>query len=128
MVARMIRSIIAVIAGLVFILFTHVVTDDAMHASGVFPPENQPMVDPWLYALALGYRSFFSILGCALTAALALSRPMMHALVLGVVGTVLASLGAYMAMKLNLGPMWYAIALPASALPCAWLGGMLVRR
>ena len=61
MVARMIRSIIAVIAGLVFILFTHVVTDDAMHASGVFPPENQPMVDPWLYADRLDHPASFKV-------------------------------------------------------------------
>jgi hypothetical protein len=123
-----IRSIAAVAAGLVFIFVTHIGTDEAMHAWGVFPPEGQSMSDPWLNALALGYRSVFSVLGCAITAALAPRAPMAHALTLGGVGTALASLGAYMAIGLNLGPMWYPIALTASALPCAWLGGLLVRR
>ncbi len=99
-----------------------------VHAQGVFPPEGEPMFDPWLNALALGYRSVFSVAGCAITAALAPRAPMAHALTLGGIGTVLASLGAYMAMGLNLGPMWYPVALAASALPCVWLGGMLVRR
>ncbi|NOT42632.1 MAG: hypothetical protein HOP13_19320 [Alphaproteobacteria bacterium] len=124
----MIRSIAAVIAGLVFIFATHIGTDEVLHAWGVFPPEGQRMSDPWLNALALGYRSVFSVLGCALTAWLAPVRPMAHALVLGGIGTVLASLGAYVAIPLDLGPMWYPIALAASALPCAWAGGMLVRR
>ncbi len=124
----MIRSIAAVVAGLVFIFATHIGTDAVMHAQGVFPPEGQPMFDPSLNALALGYRSVFSVIGCAIAAALAPRAPMAHALTLGGVGTVLASLGAYMAMGLNLGPMWYPVALAASALPCAWVGGMLVRR
>lgn len=124
----MIRSIAAVLAGLVFIFATHIGTDAVMHAQGVFPPEGEPMFDPLLNALALGYRSAFSVAGCAITAALAPRAPMAHALTLGGIGTVLASLGAYMAMGLNLGPMWYPVALAASALPCAWLGRMLVRR
>lgn len=123
-----IRSILAVIAGLVFIFATHIGTDTVLHAQGVLPPEGQPMFDPAQNALALGYRCAFSVLGCALTAWLAPVRPMAHALVLGGIGTVLASLGAYVAIPLNLGPMWYPIALAASALPCAWVGGMLVRR
>jgi hypothetical protein len=85
------------------------------------------MHDPWLNALALFYRCFYSVLGCALTAALAPSRAMTHALVLGGIGTVLSALGAYAAINLNLGPMWYPIALVATALPCAWVGGMLGR-
>lgn len=127
-VALMLRSIAAVLAGLVFIIATHVTTDAAMHAWGVFPPEGQPMWDPGLNALALCYRSVFSVLGCALTAWLAPRAPMAHALTLGAIGTALASLGAYVAIPLNLGPMWYPVALAASALPCAWVGGMLVRR
>jgi hypothetical protein len=124
----MIRSVLAVLAGLVFIFVTHIGTDEAMHAANVFPPKGEPMWDTGLNALALGYRCVFSVLGCALTAWLAPRAPMAHALTLGAIGTVLASLGAYAAIPLNLGPVWYPVALAASALPCAWVGGMLVRR
>ncbi len=124
----MIRSIVAVLAGLVFIFVTHIGTDEVMHVWGVFPPKGEPMFDPALNALALGYRSVFSVLGCALTAWLAPRAPQAHALTLGAIGTVLASLGATAMIPLNLGPVWYPVALAASALPCAWVGGMLVRR
>lgn len=122
-----IRSIIAVLAGLVFIFVTHIGTDQILHAQGVFPPEGQAMHDPWLNALALFYRCFYSVLGCALTAALAPRAAMAHALTLGGIGTALASLGAYAMIPLNLGPMWYPVALAASALPCAWVGAKLAR-
>ena len=123
----LVRSLLAVLAGLVFIFATHMGTDEVMHAAGVFPPKGTPMFDPGLNALALGYRSVFSVLGCALTAWLAPRAPMGHALALGAIGTVLASLGAYMMIQLNLGPVWYPVALAASALPCAWVGAKLVR-
>jgi hypothetical protein len=122
-----VRSIAAVVAGLVFIVATHVGTDEVMHAAGVFPPKGEPMFDPALNALALGYRCVFSVLGCALTAWLAPRAPMAHALTLGGIGTALASLGAYAMIPLNLGPMWYPVALAASALPCAWVGAKLAR-
>ncbi len=121
----MIKSVLAVLAGLVFIFATHVGTDAVMHATGVFPPEGQPMFAPELNALALGYRCAFSVLGCALTAWLSPARPMMHALTLGAIGTVLSGLGFFATMNMNLGPMWYPLALVATALPCAWVGGIM---
>jgi hypothetical protein len=123
----MIRSVLAVFAGLVFIVATHMGTDEVMHAAGVFPRKGEPMFDPALNALALFYRCVFSVLGCALTAWLAPRARMAHALTLGAIGTVLAGLGAYAMIPLNLGPVWYPVALAASALPCAWVGGKLVR-
>ncbi len=122
-----IRSILAVLAGLVFIVATHMGTDEVMHAWGVFPPKSEPMFDPASNALALFYRCAFSVLGCALTAWLAPRARMAHALTLGAIGTVLAGLGAYVMIPLNVGPVWYPVALAASALPCAWVGGKLVR-
>ena len=120
-----VRSVLAVVAGLVFIFFTHIGTDQALHAAGVFPPQGQPMFDPALNALALGYRCFFSVLGCALTAALAPGQAMRHALVLGGIGTVLSAVGSAMALMMHFGPAWYPIALTLSALPCAWVGGKI---
>lgn len=121
------RSILAVLAGLVTIFVTHLGTDQVMHELGVFPPWNEPMHDPALNALALGYRSVFSVFGCYLTARLAPRAPMAHALTLGGIGTALSIAGVCMAANAHLGPMWYPIALALSALPLAWLGGMLHR-
>ncbi len=46
---------------------------------------------------------------------------------LGVVGFVLSLIGAIAAINADLGPSWYPIALALTALPCAWLGGVMHR-
>ena len=96
-----IRSILAVLAGLVTIFVTHLGTDQILHMTGVFPPWDQPMNDPALNALALAYRCVFSVLGCYIAARLAPSAPMAHALTLGAIGTVLSTIAV---------ELWTAIA------------------
>ena len=51
-----IRSIIAVLAGLVFIFVTHIGTDQILHAQGVFPPEGQAISYPTVRDGARGVR------------------------------------------------------------------------
>lgn len=123
----LLKSILTVAAGLVMIFATHLGTDQLMHVLGVFPPWGEPMHDPALNALALAYRIPLSVAGCYLTARLAPRAPMAHALALGAIGTALSTAGVFAAASANLGPLWYPIALAASALPCAWLGGVAHR-
>lgn len=120
------RSAAAVLAGLVFIFATHIGTDQVLHLTGVYPPLGEPMHDPRLYALALAYRILFSIAGCYVTAWLAPTRPMRHALVLGGIGVALSTAGAF--VMWGFGPNWYPVALILVALPCAWAGGALYVR
>jgi hypothetical protein len=119
------RSAGAVLAGLIAIFAVTTATDVIMHQSGVFPPAGAPPMSSALFLLAFGYRFVFDVAGCYLTARLAPSRPMQHALVLGGIGLVLSIAGA--AAMWDAGPAWYPIGLAASALPCAWLGGRLAR-
>ena len=49
----------------------------------------------------------------------------MNALVGSVGGLVLSVVGAVVTWNRELGPHWYRLALVATALPCAWLGGEL---
>jgi hypothetical protein len=67
------------------------------------------------------------VLGAYITARLAPNRPMMHALILGALGTVAAAAGAIaMWDKMPvIGPQWYALVLIVLGLPTAWLGGNL---
>ena len=124
---QLVKSALAIVAGLLTIVATHMGTDQLMHAWGVFPPASQGMHDPALNALALAYRSAFTVLGCWLTARLAPSHPRDHALVLGLIGTALASAGAIAARDMNLGPAWYPLALAVTAFPLAWVGASLHR-
>jgi hypothetical protein len=121
-----VRSIGAVAAGLVAIVAVTTATDVVMHATGVFPPVGAPPMSSRLFLLAFAYRIVYDAAGCYLTARLAPHRPMRHALALGSIGLVLSIAGA-IAMW-DAGPAWYPIAVAASALPCAWLGGRLHRR
>ena len=126
---RTLRSIGAVVAGLLFVIIASTATDVLMHATGVFPPLGQPMSDS-LFAVALAYRIVFGIGGGYITARLAPDRPMGHAFVLGVIGFVLSIAGALATWNRGpaFGPKWYPLALVITAIPSAWLGGKLVRR
>lgn len=122
------RSLAAIGAGLACIFVVTTATDVVMHATGVFPGGSAPgarAMKSSLFLLAFAYRLVFDIGGCWLTARLAPSRPMRHALVLGLVGLVLSVVGALLVR--GAGPVWYPLALAASSLPSAWAGGKIAR-
>ena len=118
------RSILAVVAGLLFVLVVTTLVDIVFHALGVFPPTKQPL-DHAQSAIATFYRIILGVAGAWLTARLAPARPMKHALVLGWIGTGLAALGLAVTWNLGLGPRWYPILLLMLALPQCWLGGKI---
>jgi hypothetical protein len=118
------RSIGAVVAGLIFIVITHTATDALLEGIGVLP-KGHLNVGPGLILLVIFYRALFSLAGCYLTASLAPNHPRKHALILGGIGTVLSAVGAIATADMNLGPAWYAWSLVVIALPVAWAGGKL---
>jgi|SRR5436190_20835416 len=118
------RSIWAVVAGLLFVVIVSTLVDMALHAAKVYPPMDQPL-DDRLALLATAYRFVISVAGAWLTARLAPQNPMKHALILGVIGTILGLAGVIATWNAGLGPRWYAIALMVLAVPQCWLGGKL---
>jgi len=124
---RLLRSTGAIFSGFISVFVLSLGTDQALHVLGVYPPWTEPMYDSGLNALALSYRVVYTVLGSYITARLAPHAPMKHALILGGIGFVLSLAGAIGASGMNLGPMWYPIALVITTLPCAWLGGYLYR-
>jgi surface polysaccharide O-acyltransferase-like enzyme len=126
---RFLRSVGAVLAGLLVVVIITTATDALLHATGIFPPWGQPMSDS-LFVLAFAYRIVYGILGGYITARLAPDKPVKHAIVLGAVGFVLSLAGAVATWNRGpeFGPKWYPLALIAIAIPTAWLGGKLVSR
>jgi len=120
------RSIGALLAGFFTVIILSLGTDLVLHALGIFPAWGQLMSDA-LFLLATVYRTIYSVLGSYIMARLAPDRPMQHALVGGVVGMVLSTIGAVVTWNKGpaFGPHWYPLALIATALPTAWLGGKL---
>ncbi|MEN3368279.1 MAG: hypothetical protein V7609_422 [Verrucomicrobiota bacterium] len=125
---NVLRSIVAIVVGFLAVVVLSLGTDQILHVLKVYPPWGDPMPQPALNALALSYRIIFTILGSYFAARLAPRNPMRHALILGCIGTVFGTLGAVAAIPMNLGPAWYPIAIAATALPSAWIGGVLVLR
>ena len=118
------KSIGAVLAGVLVIIGVTTLVDIVLHATGVFPPMDQPINDA-LALLATSYRIVISVGGAWLTARLAPNEPMKHAMILGYVGIVLGLVGLVATWNLGLGPRWYPIVLTVLAIPQCWVGGKI---
>ncbi len=121
---KTIKSIGAVVAGVLTIIIGSTLVDIVLHATHVFPPMDQPLNDP-LALLASSYRLIISIAGAYLTARLAPDRPLRHAIILGYVGVVLGAIGLAATWNLGLGPRWYPVSLVVLAIPQCWVGGKI---
>jgi hypothetical protein len=122
------RSALAILAAFVAVFVLSLGTDQILHSLRIYPPWGEPMRETSLNLLALSYRLVFDTLGGTIAARLAPRNPMRHAIVLGIIGTVLSTLGAIGGIMADLGPAWYPILLAISALPTAWLGGLIAQR
>lgn len=118
------RAIVAVVAGFLVTAVSATVVDGVLHATGVFPPFGQPM-SGGLFAVALAYRTLFTIAGGWTTARIATPW---HGRVLAILGVVGGSLGivAWVAGGPEMGPLWYPVALLVTGPPAALLGAALV--
>ncbi len=115
---------VALLAGFVAVVVLSLGTDLALHAAGIFPELGQRMSNA-LFVLATVYRTLYGVVGSYVTARAAPDRPLGHALVGGLIGLALSILGAVVTWNKDLGPHWYPLALIATAMPGAWLGGKL---
>jgi hypothetical protein len=121
---HLLRSVAAILAGIVAGIVLSLGTDALLRATGILPALDEPVSDALLF-LATVYRTVYGAVGSYVTARLAPSRPMMHALVLGILG-VIANLAGAIAMwnhPVAIDHHWYPIALTVLALPSAWVGG-----
>jgi dipeptide/tripeptide permease len=121
------RSVGAILGGVMTVIVLSLATDIILHATGVYPPWFQPMADP-LWVLALAYRIVYGVVGGYVAARFAPNQPMKHALIVGFIGLALTIVGVAMHWNkgAEYGPGWFGIALVLTTLPCAWAGGKLV--
>ena len=122
------RGIGAILAGVIFIVVTHSLTDLVLEKLGIFTPPSQGLHITWMVVTATIYRSIFTVGGGYVTAALAPNPKMRWVIILGIIGTILGAIGAVVTIPMKLSPAWYPIALVILALPCVWLGGKLKTR
>ena len=125
---NILKSIGAVLAGLIFIVLTHTGVDRILEGLGIFTQPDQGFHTTWMVATATVYRTILSAAGCFLTGVLAPSRPMLHSLITGFIGLAAGTAAAIVVIPMNLSPAWYPIALAVLAVPCGWIGGTLAER
>jgi len=120
------RSVGVVLVAFVLVAVFSLGTDIVLHATRIYPPWFKSMSTP-LWLLATGYRTVYCIAGCYIAARLASYQPVKHALALGILGFVVSTVGVVATWNKGpeFGPHWYPLALVATAIPCAWVGGKL---
>jgi hypothetical protein len=122
------RSIAAVFVGLLAVYVLSLGTDQILHEMQFYPAAGLGMHDPFQDTVALLYRCLYAGLGGYIVAKFAPFRPVVHAVALGAIGSLLALLGFIATRKLHLGPAWYPLALVVTAIPCSWLGATMQQR
>lgn len=125
-----VRSIGAVVGGFVATVVLSTAADAAMVAASVFPPRGGTMTDG-MFLIAAAYRLAFTAVGGYVTARLAPDRPMRHAMVLAGIGVLAGVAGLVAFYEIGgpaMGPAWYAIQIPLTAIPGVWVGARLAMR
>jgi len=127
---KILKSIGAIFAGFISVAILSIATDFILEKTGVFPPHDKlRLFASHMAFIAFIYRSVYTVLGGFITAKLAFEKPMLHAMILAVIGTIMAILGAVANWdKTSEATHWYPIALAVTALPCIWLGVFLFLR
>jgi hypothetical protein len=122
-VPPIVRSILAIVAGFLFIGALAGGTGVALQAAGILPAAGEPLTDIGPVLLETAYVAVFAIAGCWLAALLAPDRPMRHALILGLLGLAFNLLGAVVTWGQR--PVWAVLLNLALVMPYAWIGGRL---
>ena len=115
------KSIGAILAGMIIGAVLSVATDLLFEKAGIFPSPDQGLFIWWMLLIALIYRGAFTILSGYITAMLAPNKPLKHAIILGTIGVVVTILGSV--AYWDKSAAWYPIMLTLISLPCTWLGG-----
>lgn len=123
----MVRSILAIVVGFIFIGVLAFGTDAALRSAmpGAFGANGRVDGVPLLLFTQL-YVFVYAVAGCYLAAWIAGRKPMQHALILGVLGLVFNVVGT---VKMwDTAPAWYHIVALLLVMPAAWVGGMIRAR
>jgi hypothetical protein len=123
------RSILAVVTGFLVIGVLAFGTGAVVKSTlpGAYAPDGIRMVSTSVLILTQVYVIVYAVFGCWLAARMAPSRPMAHALALGVLGLAFNLVGGTMT-GWSEGPAWYYVVALLLVMPAAWLGGAIAER
>lgn len=119
------RSILAIVVGFVLTGALNVGTNAvfAAVAPDLAPRPGTPTTNTGVLLVISAYVAVYGILGCYVTARLAPSHPMRHALIMGGIALAMSipiTIGAW-----NDAPAWFNLYNLLAVMPYAWIGGRI---
>lgn len=116
------KSIGVIILAFVVNALLTVLTDFLLERIGVLPNPEKGLFETWAILLCLFYRAVYGVLAGFIIARLAPDKPMLQALILGVVGVAVTLLSVSNPEFAQKSKLWFGYALAAITIPCLWLG------
>lgn len=116
------KSVGVILLAFVVNALLSVVTDFLLEAIGILPDPGKGLFETWAIVLVLSYRALYTILAGYLIGRLAPAKPMRHALLLGIIGTIITVLAASSPSFAAKAPVWFGYALAVTTIPCLCLG------
>ncbi|MBS4063833.1 MAG: hypothetical protein KGZ74_04705 [Chitinophagaceae bacterium] len=114
------KSIAAILAGFMLAAILSIGTDILLNSLGIIDMESFKDSSTVIILIVIIYRFIYNVIGCYLTSKLAPDKPMKHALIIGVIGTLFALLGSI--VMWDKAVAWYNISVIIISLPSAWIG------
>lgn len=112
----------AVLLAFVVNALLSVLTDFLLESTGVLPDPEKGLFETRAILLVLCYRAIYTVWAGFIVARFAPSRPMLHAMILGVIGVAVTLLAASDPEFAQKSELWFVYTLAAVIIPCLWLG------
>ena len=116
------KSIGVLILGFVVSAIPAILTDFLLESIGVLPDPDEGLFGTGNIILVLFYRAIYTIFAGFIVAKLSPGKPVMHAMILGVIGTALTLIAVANPEFSEQSELWFGYTLAAITIPCLWLG------
>jgi hypothetical protein len=97
-------------------------TDFLLEKIGVLPNPEKGLFETCAILLVLSYRATYTVFAGFIVALFAPNKPLFHALILGVIGTVITLWAVSSPEFAQKSTLWFGYTLAAITIPCLWLG------
>lgn len=119
---NILKSIGVILLAFIVNALLSVLTDFLLEQIGVLPNPEKGLFETWAILLVLSYRAIYTVFTGFIIARLASNKPMLHALILGIIGSVITLLAVSNPEFAQKSKLWFGYTLAAITIPCLWLG------
>ncbi len=99
-----------------------ILTDFLLESTGILPDPSKGLFETWAIIVVLFYRGVYTIFAGFIAARFAPMRPMLHAIILGIIGTAITLIAVSSPSFAGKAPLWFGYTLAAITIPCLWFG------